>query len=73
MGTRKQDIEELLEKARRNNCRVIDPGRGKRYKVYCGCPKKHMTYVSQTPSGMTNVNRQLQKMRRWECWQQSLE
>jgi hypothetical protein len=73
MGSRKKDIDDLIAKAERNNCRVDDPGEGKKYKVRCGCAVRHMTYISKTPSGMTYVNRKLQAMRRWECWQQSRE
>ena len=73
MGTRAQEIRDLVHKAEKNGCRVQDPGKGKRYKVMCGCEVQHMTYISKTPSGMTYVNRKLNDMRGWECWRQDLE
>lgn len=63
-----KELEALLQEAERKNCRVVDPGRGKPFKVFCGCSDKNFTFVHATPSGRRYPANKRAELRRWSCW-----
>lgn len=63
------DLEALLVEAERNQgCRVVDAPKGRPFKVYCGCPDMHLTFVHKTPSSSRYPANKRAELERWNCW-----
>jgi hypothetical protein len=62
-------VESLLQEAEgAKGCRVVDPGRGKAFKVFCPCAEKHYTFIHRTPSGSRYAKNKRAEFERWSCW-----
>jgi len=62
-----KELEALLREAEKRNCQVIDPGRGKGFKVRCPCPEKHYEVIHRTP-GKSYAMRKRNELEGWSCW-----
>jgi hypothetical protein len=69
---RSKELKKLLEKCEKQDCRVLDPGEGKPYKVLCACGD-HLEWVHKTPSGSRYVANKLSVFRGWSCWDREAE
>lgn len=67
MGSAKGDIAELLADLERKGWRVE---RGKYWKCYCPCPKKHLKTIHITPSDPRYVQNLRGQLKRATCWEE---
>lgn len=67
MGGVDSDIRELLDDLEGQGWRVV---RGKYWKCYCPCPKKHWKTVHITPSDPRYLKNLKGKLKRDTCWKE---
>lgn len=60
-----KELKAIRKEAEQQGWRVV---RGKKWKMYCPCPDKHIKNMSLTPSGVNYVTNLLGELRRATCW-----
>ena len=63
-----KELKAIRKEAEDKGWRVV---RGKKWKMYCPCPEKHLKNMSLTPSGADYVRNLVKELDRATCWKES--